>query len=268
MRGVEIVEAAMNKLSGQFYRKSVSAIAALEMGFGRLLLFWTIMAAAVCALRIGFAVSPITGPVTFLQTTLPYVLVVSAPVAAYLLCDSIFRRGVLYEQPQIRLSRYGKWQPISCLAAREHPAFGPTGMMASLVIGMLLNVPVRSLEFLAAVPAMNGNAPLWGQVIFAAMTMDVVVMNFLYVVAFVMALRNVPWFPRLLLVVWGVDICSQLAIAQWVGNVQGLPDKVGYAIAGLLDGNVKKVMISMIIWLPYLILSERVNLTYRSRVVR
>jgi hypothetical protein len=36
----------------------------------------------------------------------------------------------------------------------------------------------------------------------------------------------------------------------------------------LLQGNIKKVMISMVIWLPYLILSERVNLTYRSRVAR
>jgi hypothetical protein len=115
---------------------------------------------------------------------------------------------------------------------------------------------------------MNGNAPIWGQTIFFAMTADVVVMNFLYVAAFVMALRNVPWFPRLLLAVWGVDICSQLAIAQWVGDAAGLPPKVGYAVASLLDGNLTKVMISMVIWLPYLILSERVNLTYRSRIAR
>jgi hypothetical protein len=115
---------------------------------------------------------------------------------------------------------------------------------------------------------MNGNAPIWGQALFAAMTTDVVVMNFLYVVAFMMALRNVPWFPRLLVLVWGVDICSQLAIAQWVGNAEGLPKSVGQAAAVLLEGNIKKVMISMVIWLPYLILSERVNLTYRSRIAR
>ncbi len=262
------MDAAMKKLSGHLYQKSVGAIAALEHGFGRMLLFWTIFAAFICGLRIGFAVSPITDAATFLQTTLPYIFVVAAPIAAWFLCDGMFRRGMLYEQPQIRLSRYGKWQPVNCLDARDHPMFGPTGMMASLVIGMLINVPVRSLEFLTAVPAMNGNAPLWGQVIFAAMTADVVIMNFLYVAAFVMALRNVPWFPRLLVMVWGVDICSQLAIAQWVGHVEGLPTKVGYAIASLLDGNIKKVMISMVIWLPYLILSERVNLTYRSRIAR
>lgn len=260
------MEAAMKGLNRILYDKSVNAIAALELRFGRVLLFWTVIAAFVCGLRIGFAVSPITSIATFLQTALPYALVIAAPVAAYFLANSLFRNGTLYEQPQIRLARYGKWQPVDCLAARAHPLFGPTGMMASLVIGMLLNVPVRSLEFLAAVPAMNGNAPIWGQMIFAAMTTDVVVMNFLYVVAFMMALRNVPWFPRMLLLVWGVDICSQLAIAQWVGHAQGLPPRVGQAVAGLLDGNIKKVMISIVVWLPYLILSDRVNLTYRSRM--
>lgn len=258
----------MKRLSDHLHRRSVGAIATLELRFGRVLLIWTMVAAAIGGLRIGFAVSPITDAASFLQTAIPYALIVASPIAAYFLCASLFRRGDLYEQPQIRLARYGKWRSVNFLDARAHPMFGPTGMMASLVIGMLINVPVRSLEFLAAVPAMNGNAPVWGQVIFAAMTADVVVMNFLYVTAFVMALRNVPWFPRLLLVVWCVDIGSQMAIAQWVGSVDGLPVKVGQAIAGLLEGNIKKVMISMVIWLPYLILSERVNLTYRSRIAR
>lgn len=262
------MDVAMKRLSDHLSRKSVGAIASLEHGFGRVLLFWSIIAAFIGGLRISFAVSPITDAATFLQTVLPYALVVISPIAAWFLCDSIFRSGTLYQQPQIRLSLYGKWQPVTCLDARAHPLFGPTGVMASLVIGMLLNVPVRSLEFLAAVPAMNGNAPVWGQVIFTAMTADVVIMNFLYVTAFVMALRNVPWFPRLLLVVWGVDITSQLMIAQWVGSVEGLPHAVGNAIAALLNGNIQKVMISMTVWLPYLILSERVNLTYRSRIAR
>jgi hypothetical protein len=262
------MEAAMEKLGGHLHQKSVRAIAALELRFGRVLMVWTVIAAAICGLRVGFAASPITDAVSFLQTVLPYVMVVVSPIAAYFLCDSLFRRGALYEQPQIRLSRVGKWQPVNFLDARAHPMFGPTGMMASLVIGMLINVPVRSLEFLTAVPAMNGNAPLWGQMIFASMTIDVVVMNFLYMSAFVMALRNVPWFPRLLLMVWAVDICSQMAIAHWVGSADGLPPKVGHAIAGLLEGNLTKVMISIVIWLPYLMLSTRVNLTYRSRIAR
>jgi hypothetical protein len=34
----------------------------------------------------------------------------------------------------------------------------------------------------------------------------------------------------------------------------------------MLTGNVKKVLISMALWLPYLLLSTRVNVTYRHRV--
>ena len=33
----------------------------------------------------------------------------------------------------------------------------------------------------------------------------------------------------------------------------------------LLNGNVHKVLISMLVWLPYLLLSERINITYRQR---
>ena len=41
---------------------------------------------------------------------------------------------------------------------------------------------------------------------------------------------------------------------------------VDQRINDLLGGNIEKVMISATLWLPYLILSERVNLTYRSRI--
>ena len=34
----------------------------------------------------------------------------------------------------------------------------------------------------------------------------------------------------------------------------------------MLDGNVKKVLISAALWSPYLLLSRRVNVTFRSRV--
>lgn len=257
----------MKQLSEHLYRKSVWAIATLEHGLGRILLLWIGVAGALSALRIAFAATPVDTGTAFAQTALPYILVIGAPVAAYLIGNSLFPRGALYEQPQIRLARYGKWRQVDCLTARQHKLFGPTGLMASLVIGMMLNIPVRSLEFLTAVPAMNGHAPLWGQLLFAAMTMDVVVMNFLYMLAFMMALRNVPWFPRLLLLVWGVDIVSQVGIAHVVSNAPGLPAQVGEALGTLLTGNVKKVAISVAIWLPYLMLSKRVNLTYRGRVV-
>jgi hypothetical protein len=34
----------------------------------------------------------------------------------------------------------------------------------------------------------------------------------------------------------------------------------------LLDNNVKKVLISAALWLPYLLLSRRVNVTFRHRL--
>jgi hypothetical protein len=261
------MKAIMADLSTKLYRKSIAAVAMLEKSLPRIMLGWVAFVALAGILRTMFAVSPINSGVSFVQTITPYILLGAAPIAAYWLANQVFPRGALMQQPEIRLARYGKWQPVNVLAARAHPMFGPTGMMASLLIGMLLNVPVRSLEFLAAVPAMNGNAPLWGQVLLAAMTADVVMMNFLYVVCFVAALRCAPWFPRLLLLTWGLDIMSQLAMANVVGGSPGLPHSVGTAMASLLASNVQKVTISMIIWLPYLLLSERVNLTYRMRAV-
>lgn len=260
------MEAIMAGLSTKLYRKSISAVAMLEKSLPRIMMCWVAFVALAGVLRTMFAVSPIDSGVSFIQTIMPYILLGAAPIAAYFLADKVFPRGTLMQQPEIRLARYGKWQPVNILDARSHPLFGPTGMMASLLIGMMLNVPVRSLEFLAAVPAMNGNAPLWGQVLLAAMTTDVVMMNFLYVVCFVAALRCAPWFPRLLVLTWGLDITSQLAMAQLVGSVAGLPHSVGSAMGALLSGNVQKVLISVTIWLPYLLLSDRVNLTYRMRL--
>ncbi len=260
------MKAIMTAFGDKLYRKSISAVAMIEGGLPKIMLGWVVFVTLAGILRTIFAVSPIDSGLSFVQTITPYILLGGAPIAAYWLADRVFPRGVLMQQPEIRLARYGKWSPVNVLAARAHPMFGPTGMMASLLIGMLLNVPVRSLEFLAAVPAMNGHAPLWGQVLIAAMTADVVMMNFLYVVCFVAALRCAPWFPRLLVLTWGLDISSQVAMAHLVGNVAGLPHQVGTAMGTLLAGNIQKVMISMAIWLPYLLLSERVNLTYRNRL--
>jgi len=97
------------------------------------------------------------------------------------------------------------------------------------------------------------------------MAADVVVMNFFYMVCFVMALRTVPLFPRMLLLAWGMDIAMQLLIAQTIVGTPGVPADVTAPLHALLEGNVTKVLISAFVWLPYLILSERVNVTYRRR---
>ena len=58
----------------------------------------------------------------------------------------------------------------------------------------------------------------------------------------------------------------QMLTAKFVAGAPGLPVDVATALCSLLDGNVKKVMISVALWLPYLLLSTRVNVTYRNRV--
>jgi hypothetical protein len=131
---------------------------------------------------------------------------------------------------------------------------------------MLLNVPVRALEYLAAMPALSGRVPEWLSTLHIAMTLDVVLLSSLYTIAFVAALRRVPLFPRLLVAIWAIDMAMQFGIASAVAGTQGLPHDVAQALQTLLDGNIKKVLISVGLWLPYLLMSKRVNVTFRHRV--
>jgi hypothetical protein len=98
------------------------------------------------------------------------------------------------------------------------------------------------------------------------MTFDVVLFGSLYMIAFAAALRRAPIFPRLLLAIWFGDLAMQIGTAQLVTAAGPLPSGVSDALHSLLSGNVKKTLISMALWLPYLLLSTRVNVTYRHRI--
>jgi hypothetical protein len=138
--------------------------------------------------------------------------------------------------------------------------------MVSLLVGTLLNVPVRAAEYFVAMPPVAGEVPSWLSSLHFAMTFDVVLFTSLYAIAFVAALRKVPLFPRLLVAIWMADVTMQLLIATLVANAGNVPLPVAGALQGLLTGNIQKVLISVVVWLPYLLLSRRVNVTYRSRV--
>jgi hypothetical protein len=101
-----------------------------------------------------------------------------------------------------------------------------------------------------------------------ALTLDAVLLSSLYTIAFVAALRLIPLFPRLLAAIWLIDIAMQLGIAGAVAGRQDVPPAVATALDTLLEGNVMKVIVSVSLWLPYLLLSKRVNVTYRHRVKR
>jgi hypothetical protein len=159
----------------------------------------------------------------------------------------------------------GRWTKVGRAEAERHPLYGTSGIMVSLLVGMMLNVPVRAAEYLAAMPPIPDAAPRWLSTLHFAMTFDAVVFSSLYMIAFVAALRRVPLFPRLLLAIWLGDLAMQIATAELVAGTH-VPAGVATALQSVLAGNVKKVLISMALWLPYLLLSTRVNVTYRHRV--
>lgn len=260
-----MAHATLARFQAALRAKSVRFVAPLEDRVRSLLLGWVVVVALACLTRILFPIGPATGLASWTILFLPHALIMASPFLAYWAANALFPRGVDFAQPEIRLALVGKWQSLDALSAREHPAFGPAGLMASLLLGMLLNVPVRTIEFMAAVPAMTSGAPLWGQMIYLGMSADLIVMNFLYTLCFFMALRRMPFFPRVLLLTWGIDVMSQLLIALYVSGAPHLPGSVAHAIQPLLTSNIKKVFISIMIWLPYLMLSERVNVTYRWR---
>ncbi len=243
--------------------KAAALLVSIETRLRRIMTIWFGVALAACALRI--ATSPIHAAPD-LSTYLPYVLLVGAPLVSMGLALHWFADGDSLAQPRTRLAILGRWRTVDRAEAQRHPLYGSSGIMVSLLVGMLLNVPVRALEYLAAMPALSGRVPEWLSTLHIAMTLDVVLLTSLYAIAFVAALRRVPLFPRLLVAIWAIDIAMQLGIATVVAGAEGLPNDVGQALHMLLDGNVKKVLISVGLWLPYLLMSKRVNVTFRHRV--
>ena len=254
---------ALSAVSQRLSVKAAAMLSSIEDNLDRIMLGWLFLAAMASAARI--ALSPVNGTLG-LGSLLPYVLLVFVPAVSMVLALRWFGDGDTQEQPTIRLARVGRWQDVPRSEARLHPLFGAGGIMVSLLVGMLINVPFRALEYLGAMPALSGAVPPWLGILHTMMTLDVVLISSLYAIAFVAALRHVPLFPRLLVAIWCLDLAMQLMTAQLVAGAAGLPPAVASALHALLDGNVKKVLISVALWLPYLLLSRRVNVTYRSRL--
>lgn len=247
----------------KMHARSAAILVTLESRLHRILIGWLLIAGLASALRL--AVPPIGGPIDA-QGLLPYVLLLIAPFASTLLALRWFADGDRHPQPSTRLAVIGRWKCVRMATARAHPLFGTSGIMVSLLVGMMLNVPFRALEYWAAMPVISAEVPLWLSTLHAAMSFDVVLFSSLYMIAFVAALRRVPLFPRLLAAIWVCDIATQLFIAELVAGTDGLPPTVANALHGMLEGNIKKVLISVALWLPYLLLSRRVNVTYRHRI--
>ena len=253
----------LEMMTRKMHAKSAALLVSLESSLDRIMQLWLLLAGLAAAVRI--ALSPIPSGLEP-GTIAPYLLLIFAPFASMVLALRWFADGDRQPQPVFRLSRIGAWRSIGRSKAMRHPLYGAGGIMVSLLVGMLLNVPVRAAEYLAAMPALSGPVPAWLSTLHLMMTLDVVLLSSLYTIAFVAALRRVALFPRLLVAIWMLDLVMQVVTAQMVAGMPGLPANVAGALQLLLEGNIKKVLISMALWLPYLLLSKRVNVTYRHRV--
>jgi hypothetical protein len=254
----------LDRLRERLNYRSAALLLTIDTRLDRILIWWLLLAGMAAATRISFAshTVPLAGTSTFAS----YLLLVVAPFASTLLALGWFSQGHLQPQPAIRLARVGRWKTLSRAEAERHPLYGTSGLMVSLLVGMMLNVPVRAAEYLTAMPPLPAASPHWLSTLHFAMTVDAVAFSSLYMIAFVAALRRVPLFPRLLVAIWLGDLTMQLATAEMVMRAGDLPLAVSAALHAMLQGNVKKVLISMALWLPYLLLSTRVNVTYRRRV--
>ena len=254
---------AVAEIRSRLSAKSSAVLLQLQNRLDRIMLAWLLFAALASAARI--ALTPLKFPLG-LDVILPYLLLVFAPAMSMVLALRWFADAEDQPQPQYRLAIAGSWTTVSRAEAREHPLYGAGGIMVSLLVGMLINVPIRALEYFGAMPAISGEVPAWLSMLHMMMTLDVVLIPSLYVIAFVAALRHAPLFPRLLIAIWVLDVAMQLFTAELVAGTPGLPAAVADALHSLLGGNVRKVLISAALWLPYLLLSKRVNVTYRQRV--
>jgi len=222
---------------------------------------WLGIAALLVTARMLAAPGPIS-----LWHCLLLILALAMPALALLAVLNHYPPGGMANQPALRLARLGRWRQVEPLQCPMFEKFGAGGLLTMLLAGLLLNVPVRALEFMAAMPAPKLHAPAWYLSLHGLMLADLAILSTCYAALVGLAIRNVPLFPRLLMAVWLLDIAAQFAIGGLMATVPNLPKGVETGLAALLAGNMQKVGISMALWTPYLIMSHRVNLTYRHRV--
>lgn len=220
---------------------------------------WLLVAALLSLVRaLGSPASPLLYAVLLFA-------VLSLPVPAFRWGISLFPSGSL---PAQSLSSVGarKWSRLDPLEWHQLRRFDNDMIFSMMVCGLLLNIPVRALEFVAAMPFPIVNAPGWYLALFPLMLLDLAVLTTCYAALSGIALSGTPAFPRLLIAVWLLDISAQLGIAAATAYIPGLPEKVMLLLIDLLHGNINKVAISVAIWLPYLLFSQRINLTFRGRL--
>ena len=263
------IKAIYTQLAGRFADETARLARFISEQLRTMLLGWAVLALLGGGIRLAILLStfPKLAQFKYLpQLILPYLLIAAAPAVGYALASRCFAADVPAPQPSLRLARYGRWRALTASDARQSPLFGISGLMTSLVAGILLSMGLRLAEYFLAMPAVPSMAPGWVVAVSRALTFDLVFFSFLYAVCVTMALRAAPLFPRMLLYAWLCDLMSQVAIAHFTIAAGGVPGEIAPLLQTYLFANIQKVLISMTLWLPYLLVSDRVNVTFRGRV--
>ena len=132
----------IDALKQRLHAQSAALLLTMEGRLERITLAWLAIAGLASAVRI--AVSPVRTGFPDFATFVPYLLLVVAPAVSMVLALRWFANGERLPQPATRLARLGRWRTVSREEARRHPLYGTSGIMVSLLVGMLLNVPVRA----------------------------------------------------------------------------------------------------------------------------
>lgn len=248
-----------------FIASTRSIAKAIELRMEAIVGAWAAALLLATELKIALAPNPPRSWIEAIAMGLPFLLLGAAPIVGYrcaIACDR--RAGAWHRQPSFRLAHFGRWRSASKFDRRRARIGGKSGFLVSLMAGLLLNVPFRSLKFLVIVPAVTSSDPYWSQVLVASFTLHAAAMNFLYMVCFAMALRTMPLFPRMLLFAWLTDLASQGLIASAMAGTD-LPPHLAAPLIATLRENLAEALIAMVLWLPYLIVSDQVNLLFRDR---
>lgn len=224
----------------------------------RLAMIWVAAAGLVGMLRMLLApagTDPLVGP---------YVLVALLPGAALYFGYRIIRLDPDYRFKGLSLT--GRWVPVSAATSRAHPLYGNDGLLVMLSGGLLFSILVRAFDFYVGMPALFPGAPVWFAPVYALMLGDMLMLSVLYALCFAAMLKHSPLFPLLLALTWIADVCMLGAGYLLFEGWPLLPHDVEMGLTLLLSGNIKKAMISIALWAPYLLLSRRANVTFLRRV--
>ena len=262
-RALRPLSAAFRTYSGKLALRSIAITRWIEAHLFHLALGWVIVMALLSGAKLA-KVAWIGASFDWLAlAAIPYLAIIAAPLLGFRIARDAFQS--VEGNPGLRLALFGRWRSVRKREAQSHPLYGTTGFLTSLIVGLLFGVVLRTGEFFMIQPALYAHAPAWSHILYLAMAAELAMMNFFYMVCFVLALRRVPLFPKMLAYAWLLDILSQIAIAWSLAGV-GLPKEVAAPLSTLLVANMNTVMVSIGIWMPYLLLSERVNVTFRQRV--